>query len=92
MKHKQANKSTVEASRSDEEVLSNLKGAYIECESPNEMLYKFEGTMVLNNQPTPLGIDQMLLRGSSLRNTEYIYGVVIFTGHETKIMKNSAKS
>ena len=34
----------------------------------------------------------MLLRGSSLRNTEYIYGVVVFTGHESKIMKNSAKS
>jgi phospholipid-transporting ATPase len=34
----------------------------------------------------------MLLRGSSLRNTEYIYGIVIFTGHETKIMKNSVRS
>lgn len=34
----------------------------------------------------------MLLRGSSLKNTEYIYGIVIFTGHETKIMKNSARS
>lgn len=34
----------------------------------------------------------MLLRGSSLRNTEYIYGIVVFTGHETKIMKNSVRS
>lgn len=34
----------------------------------------------------------MLLRGSSLRNTEWIYGIVVFTGHETKIMKNSARS
>lgn len=34
----------------------------------------------------------MLLRGSSLRNTEYVYGIVVFTGHETKIMKNSVKS
>jgi phospholipid-transporting ATPase len=31
-----------------------------------------------------------LLRGSSIRNTNYIYGVVVFTGHDTKIMKNSA--
>jgi len=34
----------------------------------------------------------MLLRGSSLRNTEYIYGAVVFTGHESKIMKNSVRS
>lgn len=24
-----------------------------------------------------------------MRNTEYVYGVVIFTGHDTKIMMNS---
>jgi magnesium-transporting ATPase (P-type) len=34
----------------------------------------------------------MLLRGSSLKNTDYIYGLVVFTGHETKIMKNSVNS
>ena len=31
-----------------------------------------------------------MLRGMSLRNTEYAYGVAIFTGHDTKVMKNSA--
>ena len=25
----------------------------------------------------------------SVKNTEYVIGVVIFTGHETKVMKNS---
>ena len=35
-----------------------------------------------------MGPDEILLRGSSLRNTEWVYGVCIFTGHETKIMKN----
>jgi len=28
----------------------------------------------------------------SLKNTDYIYGLVIYTGHETKVMKNSAES
>jgi len=37
-----------------------------------------------------LDVDNILLRGSSLKNTEYIYGVVIFTGHDTKVMRNSA--
>jgi magnesium-transporting ATPase (P-type) len=39
-----------------------------------------------------LDIDQMLLRGSSLRNTDFIYGISIYTGHDTKVMMNSSKS
>ena len=31
----------------------------------------------------------MLLRGATLRNTQWINGVVIFTGHETKLMRNA---
>ena len=31
----------------------------------------------------------MMLRGCILRNTKWIYGVVIYTGHETKIMLNA---
>ncbi|KAG4911487.1 hypothetical protein JHK86_051920 [Glycine max] len=34
-------------------------------------------------------VQQILLRDSKLKNTDYIYGVVIFTGHDTKVMQNS---
>ncbi|AQK65514.1 Phospholipid-transporting ATPase 3 [Zea mays] len=43
----------------------------------------------MDKQTIPLSPNQLLLRGCSLRNTEYIVGVVIFTGHETKVMMNS---
>lgn len=36
-----------------------------------------------------LGPDQILLRGAMLRNTSWIFGLVIYTGHETKLMRNS---
>lgn len=65
-----------------------MKGVYIECENPNEMLYRFEGALFVRNVVAPLSVDQILLRGSNLRNTDYLYGLVVFTGHETKIMKN----
>jgi magnesium-transporting ATPase (P-type) len=73
-----------------------MQGGYVECESPNEMLYKFEGSLAMGGERkdliVPLSTEQILLRGSSLRNTEFVYGLVVFTGHETKIMKNSVGS
>jgi phospholipid-transporting ATPase len=80
----------------DQDLIEKMKGAWVDCEQPNDMLYKFEGTLGLGEEHkdtlVPLGPDQMLLRGSSLKNTDYIYGLVVFTGHETKIMKNSVNS
>lgn len=32
----------------------------------------------------------ILLRGSSLRNTEWVIGIAIYTGHDTKVMMNSS--
>jgi len=34
----------------------------------------------------------MLLRGAMLRNTSWVFGVVVYTGHETKLMKNSTSA
>ncbi|KMZ59894.1 putative Phospholipid-transporting ATPase, partial [Zostera marina] len=66
-----------------------LKVGEIQCEHPNNSLYTFTGNFLINEQTLPLSSNQLLLRGCSLRNTEYIVGTVIFTGHETKVMMNS---
>ncbi|XP_047963025.1 probable phospholipid-transporting ATPase 8 [Salvia hispanica] len=63
--------------------------AVIKCEDPNEDLYSFVGTLYYNNKQHPLSLQQLLLRDSKLRNTDYVYGVVVFTDHDTKVMKNS---
>lgn len=36
-----------------------------------------------------LNTDNMILRGCKLKNTEYVLGLSVYTGHETKIMMNS---
>jgi phospholipid-transporting ATPase len=40
----------------------------------------------------PLGVDNLLLRGSSLKNTEWVLGLVVYSGHDTKIMRNSSNA
>ena len=75
-----------------EDALINLYGSKIECETPNEYLYKFDGNFVLKDGfKIPLDIDQILLKGSALRNTKWLIGVCVFTGHDTKIMMNSSR-
>jgi phospholipid-translocating ATPase len=65
----------------------------IECEAPNELLNQFEGTLRFNNGETvSLDNDKMLLRGCRLRNTRWCYGVVVFAGADTKLMKNGGKT
>ena len=65
--------------------------AWIECEHPNASLYTFTGNLVLGppilpvEAVCPLSQASMLLRGCSLRNTASILGMVVFTGHESKV-------
>uniref|UniRef100_A0A8C6JFH4 Phospholipid-transporting ATPase n=1 Tax=Melopsittacus undulatus TaxID=13146 RepID=A0A8C6JFH4_MELUD len=73
----------------DIESLMSLSGR-IECESPNRHLYDFVGNIRLDGHGTiPLGADQILLRGAQLRNTQWVHGIVVYTGHDTKLMQNS---
>lgn len=70
-----------------------LRGS-LRSEHPNNSLYTYEGTLDLVNEQgvpkqVPLGPDQVLLRGAQLRNTPWVYGLVVFTGHETKLMRNA---
>lgn len=64
----------------------------IYCEDPNPNLYTFVGNFEYDRQIYPLDPNQILLRDSKLRNTAYAYGVVIFTGHDSKVMQNATKS
>ncbi|EGR47508.1 uncharacterized protein TRIREDRAFT_79258 [Trichoderma reesei QM6a] len=73
----------------------------IESEAPQPNLYKYNGA-IRWRQRVPgyaeedpeemteaITIDNLLLRGCNLRNTEWVLGVVVFTGHDTKIMMNA---
>ena len=80
LKVKQGLEATSSALHEDSD-FKELK-AVVKCEDPNADLYTFVGTLHFEEQRLPLSITQLLLRDSKLRNTEYIYGVVVFTGHD----------
>ena len=70
------------------------KETSLEYEGPSANLFKFEGLMQspLLGNPTQLDISNLLLRGCSLKNVDHVYGLVIYTGHDSKIMMNSVKA
>ncbi|XP_008782519.2 probable phospholipid-transporting ATPase 4 isoform X2 [Phoenix dactylifera] len=75
----------------DDEAFKDFR-AVIRCEDPNPSLYTFVGNFEYEQQVYPLDPCQILLRDSKLRNTNYVYGVVIFAGHDSKAMQNATKS
>uniref|UniRef100_A0A6I8RHZ2 Phospholipid-transporting ATPase n=1 Tax=Xenopus tropicalis TaxID=8364 RepID=A0A6I8RHZ2_XENTR len=82
---------SVTAEMKDIDTLMSLSGK-IECESPNRHLYDFNGNIRLDGHGlVPLGPDQILLRGAQLRNTQWVHGIVVYTGHDTKLMQNSTR-
>ena len=88
------------AVRSDEELLQIR--LQIEADEPCVKLYEFDGSIKIDEEDfgaavvqgemeRPLTIDSFLHRGTTLRNTEFVYGLVLYTGHQTKFMLNVAK-
>nr|XP_057911303.1 phospholipid-transporting ATPase IG isoform X2 [Doryrhamphus excisus] len=76
----------------DMEDLESLS-ATIECEQPQPDLYKFVGRMHIyksNQEPAvrSLGPENLLLKGATLKNTEKVSGVAVYTGMETKMALN----
>uniref|UniRef100_A0A3B3CKK2 Phospholipid-transporting ATPase n=1 Tax=Oryzias melastigma TaxID=30732 RepID=A0A3B3CKK2_ORYME len=73
------------------EAYSSFTGE-VRCEPPNNRLDKFKGTLTMSGQTHGLDNDKVLLRGCTLRNTDWCFGLVIFAGPDTKLMQNSGKS
>ena len=78
----------------------NMEGVVL-ADRPNPELYQLNGKMHLkyNNDITnsdelkvsdiPLDSKQLLLKGAKLKNTQWVIGIVVYSGLNCKIMKNS---
>lgn len=73
------------------EDLSSFK-CTVTTEDPNIDLYNFEGTASIDGETFPLSSSHIVYRGSILRNTPSIHGLVVFSGEETKIRMNAIQN
>ena len=61
----------------------------IRCDQPNNMLYTFTGCFDYQHSQFPIDNQNVILRGCTVRNTQWVLGVVVYTGRESKLMMNS---
>ncbi|KAJ3720646.1 hypothetical protein C8R42DRAFT_627902 [Lentinula raphanica] len=67
---------------------------YLDSEPPHQNLYLYHGVLRYKDSVTgerkqePVTINELLLRGCTIRNTPWTVALVVFTGADTKIMLN----
>ncbi|EEP78468.1 conserved hypothetical protein [Uncinocarpus reesii 1704] len=74
-----------------EDITAN-KSTHFAVEDPNIDLYKFDGNVTVAGEKLPLTNNEVIYRGSVLRNTHEAIGMVIYTGEECKIRMNANKN
>ncbi|CAG8516246.1 374_t:CDS:10 [Acaulospora colombiana] len=77
---------------------------YVDSEPPTTSLFSYNATVVFPHglpgrsrgrggpKKIPVNLNSMLLRGCVLKNTEWVIGLVLFTGADTKLSLNSGKT
>lgn len=62
----------------------SLPEGEVHCEAPNNRLDRFTGTLTYAGQKYSLDNEKILLRGCTLRNTEWCFGLVLFGGENKR--------
>eukprot|EP00405_Crypthecodinium_cohnii_P047476 CAMPEP_0206573016 /NCGR_PEP_ID=MMETSP0325_2-20121206/28597_1 /ASSEMBLY_ACC=CAM_ASM_000347 /TAXON_ID=2866 /ORGANISM="Crypthecodinium cohnii, Strain Seligo" /LENGTH=1487 /DNA_ID=CAMNT_0054077345 /DNA_START=113 /DNA_END=4576 /DNA_ORIENTATION=+ len=70
-------------------IAADLRGQVI-AEAPNRNIHDFNGSLEADGcKPESLGVKQLLMRGTVLRNTDYCLALVCYTGADTRMIRNS---
>lgn len=61
----------------------------LDCDRPDTNMFRLNATLRIDKDAVSADMQMMLLRGTVLRNTDWVIGVVLYTGEDTKIVLNS---
>ena len=69
------------------EYVKNIKGL-LKYEEPNSNMNSFNGRLKLESFPraSAINLENFVMRGATMKNVRYVYGLVVYTGMETKMM------
>ena len=87
LKGKQAAKAVAEACATPEELVACSVEFVIE--DPNPDLSTFTGQVIVNDKISPLTDDNIIYRGSVVRNISQVIAMVVYSGEECKIRMNA---
>ncbi|QPG99507.1 hypothetical protein C2857_001954 [Epichloe festucae Fl1] len=68
--------------------IASCKAEFV-VEDPNPELFKFDGRVAVDGKAVPLTLNEVIYRGSVMRNTTAAHGLVINTGEDCKVRMNS---
>ncbi|OEH80474.1 guanylyl cyclase [Cyclospora cayetanensis] len=70
--------------------IAGIRGRVV-CEKPTSAMDHFSGSLKLDAHPraTSLDLSNFIHRGAHLKNTEWLYGVVVYTGHDTRTLRSA---
>lgn len=63
----------------------------LKCGVPDNHIHRFHGTLISEiRREMPVGKNNLLLRGCVIRNTDWVEGMVVYAGHDTKALMNNS--
>ena len=68
------------------------ENCFIEVDAPNANIYEINGTIIIKGQKIYFDSKNIMLKGSRLKSVDYIFGIAIYTGKETKLMQNITRN
>lgn len=75
--------------RTPEDCASTHNTFRVEADRPDTNMYKLNAAVKVEEQAFPVDMQMVLLRGTVLRNTKWVIGLVLYTGEDSRIVMNS---